>query len=448
MLFRDITILNEDFEPEEHMNVVTSGGVISYIGKEVPGAGATVIAGTGAGAGPGASAGSAAEEVYDGSGKLLMPGFVNAHAHSPMTLMRGYGENMVLQNWLNDRIFPFEAKLTGERVYWATLLAMAESLRFGIVSSSDMYYFCDDMARAVLDAKCMNNISRSITNFDDSDLWDIEGAAEMKKFYEEYDGAGDGRIIVDMSLHAEYTSTEKTVRQLAEYTKEIGANMHVHVSETKAEHQQCMERHEGRTPVRYLSDNGLFDTKTTAAHCVHVTDEDIEILREKGVTVACNPVSNLKLASGVCNVPKLLRAGVDVAIGTDSVASNNSLNMIEEMKVFAIAPKMMFGDPTAVTPKEAIFAATRAGALAQGRDCGVMREGAEADLIVLDIDKPNMRPVHDMLNNIVYSASGSDVALTMVRGEVLYKNGEFTTIDVEKAERETENAVRGILAEL
>ncbi|MEE3362265.1 MAG: amidohydrolase [Anaerovoracaceae bacterium] len=439
MLFRDITILNGDLETEEHMNVVTDGGIISYIGKDLPGG----REGSGGGALPGTG------EEYDGRGKLLMPGFVNAHAHSPMTLMRGYGENMALQEWLNDRIFPFEAKLTGERVYWATLLAMAESLRFGIVSTTDMYYFCEDMARAVLDAGCMNNISRSITNFDDSDLSDMESAAEMKRFYEGYNGAGDGRIIVDMSLHAEYTSTEKTVRQLAEYTKSIGANMHVHVSETKAEHEQCMERHEGRTPVRYLSDNGLFDTRTTAAHCVHVTDEDIEILREKGVTVACNPVSNLKLASGICNAPKLLASGVDVAIGTDSVASNNSLNMIEEMKVFATAPKMMTGDPTAITPKEAVRAATRAGALAQGREnCGIMREGAEADLIVLDIDRPNMKPVHDMLNNIVYSASGSDIALTMVRGEVLYKDGEFFTIDVEKAERETENAVRDILAEL
>ncbi|MCI2063014.1 MAG: amidohydrolase [Eubacteriaceae bacterium] len=429
MYFNDITIIDSDFCVREHMHVVTDGVTISYIGSNAP----EKVSG----------------DVYDGRGKLLMPGFVNAHAHSPMTLMRGYGENMALQEWLNDRIFPFEAKLTGERVYWGTLLAMAESLRFGIVSTSDMYYFCDDMARAVLDAGCKNNISRSITNFTDEDLSTMKAAAEMKSFYENFNGAGGGKILVDMSLHAEYTNPEKTVRQLAEYTKKIGANMHVHVSETKTEHEECKARHEGRTPVKFLSDLGLFDTRTTAAHCVWVEPEDMDILKEKNVTVACNPVSNMKLASGVCNVPELLARGINTAIGTDSVSSNNSLNFIEEMKAFATAPKMMYNDPTAVTPKQTIIAAAAGGAAAQGReDCGRIKEGFRADLIVLDVSGPNMHPVHDMLNNIVYSASGSDVCLTMTDGKVLYKDGEYMTIDVEKAIYETEKATNEILSEL
>jgi len=167
-VFKDITMIDSDFRVREHMHVATEGERISYIGSAVP----DKVSG----------------DIYDGRGKLLMPGFVNAHAHSPMTLMRGYGENMALQEWLNDRIFPFEAKLTGSRVYWGTLLAMAESLRFGIVSTSDMYYFCDDMARAVLDAGCKNNISRSITNFADEDLSSMKAAEEMKAFYENYNG--------------------------------------------------------------------------------------------------------------------------------------------------------------------------------------------------------------------------------------------------------------------
>jgi 5-methylthioadenosine/S-adenosylhomocysteine deaminase len=250
-----------------------------------------------------------------------------------------------------------------------------------------------------------------------------------------------------MSLHMEETSTERLVRQLAEYTHGIGARMQVHVSESKYEHEGCKERHGGRTIVRYFNDLGLFDTPTTAAHCVWVEPEDMAILGEKGVTVASCPVSNLKLASGVADIPALLGAGVRVAIGTDSVASNNSLNFIEEMKFFALVNKERREDPTLITPRETVYAATRAGALSQGReDCGLIEEGACADLIVLDLDVPGMHPVFDIYNNIVYSASGSDVILTMVDGTVVYEDGEYPTIDVERAARETEKACASIAA--
>ena len=225
--------------------------------------------------------------------------------------------------------------------------------------------------------------------------------------------------------------------------------MHVHVSETKKEHEECKERHGGKTPVKYLSDLGLFDTRTTAAHCVWVEPEDMDILKEKNVSVASNPISNLKLASGVCNVPELLRRGINVTIGTDSVSSNNSLNFIEEMKAFAIASKMMYSDPTAVSPKQTAAAATVNGAKAQGRnDCGVLDKGYRADLAVIDVSGPNMHPVHDMLNNLVYSASGSDVCMTMCDGKVLYRDGEFTTIDIEKTIFETEQETKKILSSL
>ena len=209
--------------------------------------------------------------------------------------------------------------------------------------------------------------------------------------------------------------------------------MHVHLSETQLEHEECKARHGGMTPAAYFNSLGLFDTRTTAAHCVWLEGEDYRILKEKGVTVASNPVSNMKLASGVCNVPRLLEEGINVSLGTDSVASNNSLNFIEEMKYFATAAKEHLKDPTAVTPVQALKAATAAGAQAQGRvDCGLLKEGFKADLIVLDISGPHMHPVHDLINNVVYSASGSDVVLTMADGRVLYENGRFFTIDVEK----------------
>ncbi|WP_415932021.1 amidohydrolase [Zhenpiania hominis] len=428
MLFKNISILNESFEIEENMYVGIDGEKITYISKEAPKRGFG--------------------RVYDGTGKLLMSGFVNTHAHSPMALMRGYGENMALQDWLNKKIFPFEAKLTGDAVYWATMLAMAESVRFGIVSTTDMYYFSEDMVRAIAESGTKNNLSRSITCFDDSELWELESAKEMKSLFETYHNAEGGRIKVDMSIHAEYTSTPKIVRQMAEYTSSIGANMHVHLSETQSEHEECKARH-GMTPAAYFNRLGLFDTPTTAAHCVWIEGEDFEILKEKGVTVASNPVSNMKLASGVCNVPKLLDMGINVSLGTDSVASNNSLNYIEEMKYFATAAKERVKDPTAVTPKQALRAATSSGAQSQGRsDTGVLARGKKADLIVLDISGPHMHPVHSLINNLVYSASGSDVVFTMADGKILYENGKYFTIDLERAVYETERAAKKILQAL
>lgn len=428
MLFRNITILDENFEIVENAYVGIKDQRIDYIGQEEP------------------------EEdygqVYDGKGKLLMPGFFNSHAHAPMTLLRGYAENMNLQDWLFTRVFPFEDQLSGESVYWGTLLSMAESLRFGIVSTSDMYFFVNDMAEAYLKAGVKGNLSRCISHFDDSDFITSFRAEEMIDLYEKYHKAGDGKILVDMSLHSEYTTTPIAVKQLAEYTKKIGAHMQVHVSETKKEHEECKERH-GMTPVEYLNSHGLFDTPTTAAHCVWLEDGDYKILKEKGVTVACNPVSNLKLASGVCNVDRLLKEGINVTIGTDGVSSNNSLNMMEEMKIFTIAPKMMYNNPESITPEDALRAATVNGAVAQGRmDCGLLKEGYKADLIVVDISGPHMNPVHNLKNNLVYSASGSDVIMTMVDGKVLYEDGEYTTIDIEEVIREADRVTKEILAKI
>ncbi len=425
MLFKNIAVLDETFRIKENMYVGIEGRKITYISKEAPARGFG--------------------RVYEGSGKLLMSGFVNTHAHSPMTLMRGYGENLALQEWLEEKIFPFEAKLTEDAVYWGTLLAMAESIRFGIVSTTDMYYFSEAMVRAIEESGTKNNLSRSVTCFDDSDLWQLKSAEEMKYLYENYHNAADGRIRVDMSIHAEYTSTPKIVQQMADYTRSIGANMHVHLSETKKEHEECKSRH-GLTPAAYFNKLGLFDTPTTAAHCVWLEEEDYAILKEKGVTVASNPVSNMKLASGICNVPELLKSGIRVSLGTDSVASNNSLNFIEEMKYFATAAKERNADPTAVTPQQALESATLSGALSQGRrDCGALKVGNKADLIVVDVSGAHMHPVHNMLNNVVYSASGSDIIMTMADGRILYENGRYYTIDIERVIYEAERATKKIL---
>lgn len=428
MLFKNISILDEKLEEKHNMNVLVEGDKISYIGPDLPQVNDV--------------------EVYEGKGKLLMSGFFNSHAHTPMTLLRGYGENLPLQDWLEQRIFPFEAQLVEEDVYYGALLGIAESFRYGIISTTDMYYMCDKIGDAFLESGGKANLSQGVTCFDDSDLKDLPAYKESVDLFNNYHQAGDGRIKVDMSLHGEYTSTEKVAGQLAQLAKELGAGMHVHVSETLKEHEECKARY-GKTPIQYLNDLGLLDTRTTAAHCVYVEGEDLDIMRDKKVTVASNPISNLKLASGICNVPELLEKDINVAIGTDSVASNNSLNYIEEMKFFGLVHKAGFNNPKLTTPYETIYAATRAGALGQGReDSGLLAEGYKADLVVLDISQPNMHPVHDMKTNVVYSASGSDVVLTMIDGKVVYKDGEFPTIDLEKVKFETGKSVERILGEL
>ena len=430
MLFKEIGIIDENYDYRENMYVGVEKGKIDYIGTKRP---------------P-----HDYGEEYDGKGRLLMPGFFNAHAHSPMALMRGYGENLKLQDWLFKRVFPFEAKLDGNAVYWGTLLCMAESLRFGIVSTSDMYYFMTDMGKAVLDSGCKANISRAIVSIDGSEDFDhYPSVEELKVAAKVFNGADNGRIKIDASLHAEYTSSETIARKLADLTKELGLNMQVHVAETKQETLECKMRHEGRSPVQYLADSGILDPLTTAAHCVWLDDDDYAILRDKKVTVATNPCSNLKLASGICDVARLLKENVSVAIGTDSVCSNNSLNFLEEIKAMALTSKVRADDPTVITPQQALYAATRAGALAQGRmDSGLLKQGYKADLSVMRTDVPNMHPVHKMLNNIVYSAAGSDIVMTMVDGKVLYRDGEYLTIDIEQAIEQTEKATEEILGRL
>ncbi len=429
MLFANIGVLDEHFDYHENWFVAVEGEKISYVGPEKPE--------------------GDFGETYDGRGKVLMPAFVNAHSHSAMTLMRGYGENLALSDWLNKRIFPFEAKLDGEAIYAGAMLAAAEMVRFGIVSTTDMYFDAATTARVVEESGIKMNLSVAAVCFDESAYRDLAVYHELEGALKTCHGAFGGRMRMDAGLHAEYTTTEKVVRGAAEEAKELGLNMHLHLSETRDEHEACKARHGGRTPARYFYDNGVFDVPATAAHCVWVEEEDMDIFREKGVTVACNPVSNLKLASGFCPAPRLLEKGVHVALGTDSVASNNSLNIMEEVKLFATLFKASSGDPTAVTPKQALYAATRAGALSQGRaDCGLVKEGFRADLIVVDVNRPWMRPCHEMVNNLVFSAQGTDVCLTMADGKVLYRDGLWLTVDVERAAALAEESVKKILAQL
>lgn len=425
MLFSRIDLLDENLIHQKDQFVGVSNGIIDYIGSEKPEKSYGV--------------------EYDGAGKLLMAGFYNSHTHSPMTLLRGYAENLSLSDWLHDRVFPFEAKLTGNDIYNGTMLAIAEMLRFGTVSFTDMYYMGDDVARAVLESGIKCNFSNGVTCFNERDYMSLKVYSESQKLIENLHNAGNGRFKVDLSIHGEYTSTPRVVAGVAEHALQQGVNVHIHLSETEEEHEECKVRN-GKTPARYFYDLGVFNNPTTAAHCVWLEEEDFDILRENGVTVAACPVSNMKLACGFSKVDKMLRSGMKVAIGTDSASSNNNLNLLKDIHSFSVLYKCTSGNPAAITPKQALTAATSAGAKAQGReDCGVLKTGAKADLIVFNIALPHMRPVHDMLNNVVFAAQGSDVCLTMVDGKILYEDGEYPLLDIEKVMYNADKSTQDIL---
>ncbi len=428
MLFKNISLINENLEIQNNMFVGIEGDKIDYIGTEKPQ--------------------KNYGEEYDGNKKLLSAGFVNLHTHSPMTLLRGYAENLPLDRWLNDRVFPFEDRLNCDRAYYGTMLSIAEMLACGTTSFTDMYFFGDGVMKAVIESGAKTNFGRSIVSFVDEDITNNDRFQEGVYLTEKYHNAQNGRIKIDMSLHAEYTNRLSIIEQFGEYTKGRGQINHIHLSETKSEHESCKEKY-GKTPAQLFADAGVLDSPSILAHCVWVEDEDLDIFAEKGATVAHCPASNLKLGSGVCNTYKMLTKGVNIGIGTDSAASNNGLDIMREMYLAAILPKGIQNRADIITPQEIYKMATVNGYKAQGRnDCGVIKEGYKADLIVLDLDKPNMYPDFDVLNNLVYSANKSDVVLTMVDGKVLYKNGEFTTIDVEKMGAEVSRLVREVEKEV
>ena len=429
MIFTNISVLQRDFTVGENLFVATAGNRIVFIGSEEPD--------------------GEYGERYDGRGKLLMPAFYNAHSHNAMSLMRGWGENLALNDWLNTRIFPFEAKMTPGDIYYGWMLGAAEMLRFGIAGTNDMYFSGEALARAVIDSGVKANLSLAVTCFGEDDYSALPTAREAEALFADYDGAAEGRLKIDLSVHGEYTSTERVARGAAAHAARLGCGMHVHLSETEAEHEDCKKRHGGMTPAAYFQAAGLFDVPATAAHAVFSERSDFEIFRHRGVTVATCPKSNLKLASGAAPVAEMLREGVSVALGTDSVASNNNLNMLEEMKVLALAQKGVNRNPLLMKPDEVMRLATVNGAAAMRREhCGYIEEGACADLTVLDLSAPYMQPVHSVIDQILWSACGTDIRLTMVDGVVLYRDGEYPRMDIEKIQYECRAAARRISLEL
>jgi len=445
MLFADIDYLTGDFSVA-HGFVEVIDGRISYVGEADP----TLLSAEERVAAGIPALESAGTERYAGYGKLLMPGLYNAHAHAPMTLLRGYAENLSLHDWLNTRVFPFEDKIDDQKAYPATMLAIAEMLRFGIVSFSDMYFFSDARAQAVIDSGIKANICHGLLSFDPNVPYaQLPNKAIDDHLIASYHNSCDSRLKIELCIHAEYTTSPLVVEAVGQAAVDHGVSTHIHLSESRSEHEECKQRHGGKSPAEYFESLGFFRQPCTAAHCVWTEPQDWQIFKRNQVTVASCPASNMKLASGFAPVPQMLAAGVTVALGTDGMASNNSHNMFRDLYLLALLYKGSAGDPTVVTPAQALAAATSNGAFAQRRlDCGEIKVGNRADLLVLDIDVPWMQPAISPLNNLAFSAQGSDVVLTMVDGKVLYCDGVWPTIDVEKVARETSEATRGIIASL
>lgn len=433
MLFADIDLLDENLDYRTHRWVGVKDGRIDFI----------------EGSAPRGDRAQAYGEVYDGRGKLLVPAFYNAHAHAPMTLLRGYAENMSLQVWLNDSVWPFEAKITAEDNYWAMLLACAEMARYGVVGFSDMYYATRDRARAVAEAGMKANLCEGLIAFESKPYAEYPICGLNEELVRDLHGSAEGRILVDYNIHAEYTSNPQVCRDIAVIAKDKGLRIHLHASETESEHEECKERHDGMTPIRYFESLGVLDVPVTAAHCVWCEDADLDILADKGVFVVANPASNMKLGSGYAPVPAMLDRGIDVCLGTDGMASNNNHDMMQDMYLLALIYKGFTHDPAVVTPKQAFTAATRAGALSQGReDCGLVKKGMKADLAVLDVTGPSWVPMTDPLVNVIYAGHGSDVCLTMSDGKTVYRDGVYPTIDVERAGFEVAERTKRIMSEL
>ena len=376
--------------------------------------------------------------IINGEGMVLMPGLINCHTHLPMSLLRGYADDYDLATWLNDYIFPREDRLDGRAVKAATLLSIAECLRFGVTSVSDMYNFCDEIAQAVAESGIKANIGRGTTLFaDEFDFETYPACLELTELKQKWDGYDNGRIKVEASIHAEYTSDHRLWDALAEYAVNEGLGMQVHLSETQAEHEACKEKY-GLTPAQVLDCHHVFDTHAVAAHCVWLEPEDMRLLAKRGVSAVHCPVSNLKLASGRADVIAMIRAGMNVALGTDGAASNNNLDLFEEIKAAALLAKSRNQDPKALPAQAALLMATVCGARAQRREreCGMIKEGLDADLIMLDFTQPHLMPCHNVLSHLAYCASGHDVVMTMVRGKILYAAGKYNTIDLSAVVRE------------
>ena len=360
-----------------------------------------------------------ADREVDCGGNLLMSGFCNAHTHAAMSLFRGIADDMPLDRWLNERIFPMEDHLTPDDMYWGAMLQIAEYVRGGITCFADMYFYIDSVCQAAKNAGLCVALCGGSTS--DSD---VEVLKFIEECYSKYNTMSD-RIRYFPGLHAEYTCEESLIAKVADFAAESGAKTYIHLSETLKEVGECTVRHGGLTPPQYLHKLGFFDNGGIAAHCVYCDKDDIALLKQSGVTPVINGASNLKLASGIAPVYSMLTQGLAPALGSDGTASNNAASMFREMYLYSCLQKESMKDASAVSAEQSLAAATADGYAALGFRGGTLQEGNFADMVLIDLSAPNMRPLSDIRKNLVYSADTSDVLMTVAGGKIVYERGNF-----------------------
>jgi len=388
-----------------------------------------------------------ADRVIDGKNKLAMPGLINTHTHSGMTILRNYANDLPLEEWLFNNIIPTEAKFVEEDIYWGTMLGITEMIKSGTTTFTEMYYNMDTVAKAVEETGIRANLSRNAFKFIGSDSEMVKNQVPVcVEFFENWHNKANGRIKVYIEIHSVYLCDEVGLTESAQLAKDLKTGIHIHLLETYKEREDSIKRY-GLDPAEVCLNSGVFDVPVIAAHCVHLSDNDYEIIKSKGVNVAHNPTSNLKLGSGIANVPLMLNRGINVALGTDGSASNNNLNMFEEMHIAALIHKGAQMKPTLVTAEQALKMATVNGAKAVGfeNEVGQIKEGSKADIILVDMDKAHIAPVNDYISALVYCVQGSDVDTVIVDGNILMENRILKTIDEEKVKSKVKEISKRVL---
>ncbi|MDI6884660.1 MAG: amidohydrolase family protein [Hadesarchaea archaeon] len=387
-----------------------------------------------------------ADVVIDARGKVVLPGLINCHTHLSMTLLRGVADDMPLMQWLETKIWPIEKNLRAEDCYAGALLGCLEMIKSGTTCFADQYFYMEHVARAVEEAGTRGVLSYGIIELDDPKRRESELRAG-EKLVKAWHGKAGGRVLTMFGPHASYTCSPECLAKVKELAKKHKVGIHTHLSESQDEIKQITEKY-GKRPVEHLDSIGFLGPEVLAAHCVWLTEQEIRVLRDRGVKPAHNPVSNMKIGCGVAPVPEMLAAGIPVALGTDGAASNNTLDMFSEMKFAALLNKVHKLDPVAVPAASALEMATVNGAIALGLGdkLGSLEVGKKADLVVVDLKKPHLSPLHNIISHLVYSAVGSDVDTTIVDGKILMRERKVLTLDEDKVLREAQKSSDALLA--
>lgn len=426
-LFKGITAILPDEESgfsAKVCDIAVSDSVISYIGDDA------------------VKNGFVPDRTIDGRDKLITAGLVNSHTHSYMSLFRNSADDLMFHTWLFDRIMPMEDKLTAEDMYYGTQLACLEMIKTGTTAFLDMNIARDCITRAISESGLKATISRGLVG---NGRDDEGGKTRIEDTLYDMRTYGDNkRLKFMMGPHAIYTTDRGYLELVMEKAAEYGLGINIHLSESVKEIEDCIAQN-GCSPVKYLDDMGMFKFHTVAAHCVQLSDEDIDILAERGVYAATNPISNAKLGNGFARIPDMLDKGVKLCIGTDSAGSNNTLNMFSDMNFICLAHKGNCRSATAVSARQALKMATETGAKALGFDnTGILKEGYAADLTVMDMKYPSLQPVNDPVAAMCYSASGYEDESVMVDGEFLMENREIKGMDEERIYFECNKAMKRI----